>query len=103
MRDLPIRKIPGVGRVSERLLDSIGVKVRCVSHHRSFAIRSFCPFDAFLDMRRHLQMPWSVIVTGQTIWLALNASSTLGHRIQRRPAMGAGRKEKHRISEVSGH
>jgi len=27
MRDLPIRKIPGIGRVSERLLDSIGVTV----------------------------------------------------------------------------
>lgn len=27
-RDLPIRKIPGVGRVNERLLDSIGIKVR---------------------------------------------------------------------------
>ena len=27
MRDLSIRKIPGVGRVHERLLDSIGVKV----------------------------------------------------------------------------
>ena len=27
MRDLPIRKIPGIGRVNERLLDSIGVKV----------------------------------------------------------------------------
>jgi len=26
MRELPIRKIPGIGRVSERLLDSIGVK-----------------------------------------------------------------------------
>ncbi|KAI0690534.1 hypothetical protein BC835DRAFT_1307867 [Cytidiella melzeri] len=26
MRDLPIRKIPGVGRVNERLLDSIGIK-----------------------------------------------------------------------------
>ena len=29
MQDLLIRKIPGIGRVSERLLDSIGVKVRC--------------------------------------------------------------------------
>ncbi len=29
MRDLPIRKIPGVGRVNERLLDSIGIKVSC--------------------------------------------------------------------------
>jgi DNA polymerase kappa len=27
MRDLPIRKIPGIGRVTERLLDSIGIKV----------------------------------------------------------------------------
>ncbi|KAJ7593924.1 IMS-domain-containing protein [Mycena floridula] len=26
MQDLPIRKIPGIGRVSERLLDSIGIK-----------------------------------------------------------------------------
>jgi IMS family HHH motif len=81
MRDLPIRKIPGVGRVSERLLDSIGVKVRCVSHYRRFVIRSFCPFDTFSDMWRHLQIPWSVVVTGQTIWLALNAPSTFGHRI----------------------
>ncbi len=48
-------------------------------------------------------MSWSAIVTGQTIWLALNASSTLGHRIQRRPAVGAGRKEKHRIRAVCRH
>ncbi|KAL0956325.1 hypothetical protein HGRIS_002477 [Hohenbuehelia grisea] len=26
MRDLPIRKIPGIGRVNERLLDSVGIK-----------------------------------------------------------------------------
>lgn len=26
MQELPIRKIPGIGRVSERLLDSIGIK-----------------------------------------------------------------------------
>ena len=26
-KDLPIRKIPGVGKVNERLLDSIGIKV----------------------------------------------------------------------------
>lgn len=30
MHDLSIRKIPGVGRVNERLLDSIGIKVRVV-------------------------------------------------------------------------
>jgi hypothetical protein len=27
MRDLSIRKIPGIGRVNERLLESIGIKV----------------------------------------------------------------------------
>jgi DNA polymerase kappa len=27
MRQLPVRKIPGIGRVGERLLDAIGVKV----------------------------------------------------------------------------
>lgn len=27
MQDLPIRKVPGVGRVNERLLESIGIKV----------------------------------------------------------------------------
>ena len=27
MKDLPIRKIPGVGKVNERLSDSIGIKV----------------------------------------------------------------------------
>ena len=103
MRDLPIRKIPGIGRVSERLLDSIGVKVCCTSHYRRLVIRSFCLFDAFSDMRRHLQMPRGVIVTRQTIWLALDASSIPGHCVQRRPAVGAGRKEKHWIREVSGH
>ncbi len=103
MRDLPIRKISGIGRVSERLLDSIGVKVRCTFHYCQFAIRSFFPFDALSDVRRHLQVPRCAIVTGQTIWPALNAPSTLGHRIQRRAAVGAGRKEKHRIREVSGH
>lgn len=27
MNDLSIRKIPGIGRVNERLLDAIGIKV----------------------------------------------------------------------------
>ena len=36
MKELPIRKIPGVGRVNERLLDSIGIKARTLilCHHR---------------------------------------------------------------------
>jgi len=32
MKELPIRKIPGIGRVTERLLDSIGIKVKSASH-----------------------------------------------------------------------
>ena len=37
MRELPIRKIPGIGRVTERLLDSIGIKVSSDSY-------TSCPF-----------------------------------------------------------
>lgn len=28
MRDLPVRKVPGIGRVGERVLEAIGVRVR---------------------------------------------------------------------------
>lgn len=31
MHDLSIRKVPGIGRVNERLLESIGIKVSRVS------------------------------------------------------------------------
>jgi DNA polymerase kappa len=37
MRDLSIRKIPGIGRVNERMLDSIGIKV---SSHPWFLFKS---------------------------------------------------------------
>jgi nucleotidyltransferase/DNA polymerase involved in DNA repair len=40
MQGLSIRKIPGIGRVSERLLDSIGVKVRCFYYRTSSFVRS---------------------------------------------------------------
>jgi len=64
MRELPIRKIPGIGRVSERLLDSIGVKVR-----RLFPYRMSCFIHSTYstrspDMRRHLQVSRCAIVTG---------------------------------------
>ena len=35
MKDLSIRKVPGIGRVNERLLESIEVKVRSI-------LTSFC-------------------------------------------------------------
>lgn len=28
IRDLPVRKVPGIGRVGERVLESLGIKVR---------------------------------------------------------------------------
>src|SRR5262245_31648286 len=37
MRDLSIRKIPGIGRVNERLLESIGIKL-CLGVSPSFAL-----------------------------------------------------------------
>ena len=39
MRDLPIRKVPGVGRVNERLLDSIGIKVSIRSYAGNYVLR----------------------------------------------------------------
>ena len=33
MHDLSIRKVPGVGRVHERLLDAIGIKVHLEADH----------------------------------------------------------------------
>jgi hypothetical protein len=50
MQDLPIRKIPGIGRVNERLLVSIGVKVRCVCPCYTSYIPSFDTFDSYSDM-----------------------------------------------------
>ncbi|KAF8495871.1 IMS-domain-containing protein [Gautieria morchelliformis] len=47
MHDLPIRKIPGIGRVTERLLDSIGVKT-CGDIHAQRATLSV------LDKQFHL-------------------------------------------------
>ena len=31
MRDLSIRKVPGIGRVNERLLEAVGIKVSQMS------------------------------------------------------------------------
>ncbi|KAF9653959.1 DNA/RNA polymerase [Thelephora ganbajun] len=65
MRELPIRKIPGIGRVTERLLDAIRVK-SCgdVYTHRSvlvlmdkeFGMRSL--FSAYLGIGSNVVEPW---------------------------------------------
>lgn len=44
MRDLPIRRVPGVGRVAERILSSMGVKV-CRRTERSFCSTPDGPAD----------------------------------------------------------
>lgn len=36
MHDLSIRKVPGVGRVHERLLDAIGIKVHLEAGRSAF-------------------------------------------------------------------
>jgi len=50
MRELPIRKIPGIGRVSERLLDSIGVKVRRLFRRVSFIQPILCVLQTCGDI-----------------------------------------------------
>lgn len=32
MRELPIRKVPGIGRVGERVLQALGINVRSIQH-----------------------------------------------------------------------
>jgi hypothetical protein len=61
MHELPIRKIPGIGRVSERLLDSIGVKVRW-SRLIVQVISLMQPVLCILDMWRHLRVSRCAIV-----------------------------------------
>lgn len=44
MHDLSIRKVPGIGRVNERLLEAVGIKVSeiLVEHGSYFTVLSFC-------------------------------------------------------------
>lgn len=50
MRDLPVRKVPGFGRVTERCLEGLGVEVRARCHFRH---AEYSAYD--LDLRRHLR------------------------------------------------
>jgi len=66
MKELPIRKIPGIGRVTERLLDSMGIKT-CgdVYSHRAIILlmdkelgmRSL--FSAYLGIGSNVVEPWT--------------------------------------------
>lgn len=49
MHDLPVRKVPGIGRVGERVLEAMGVRVGS-----NMAMHPNCPKAKFtLDMWRH--------------------------------------------------
>jgi len=48
MHDLSIRKVPGIGRVNERLLEAIGIKVTEILVEGVALIRT--PFFLILDV-----------------------------------------------------
>ncbi|KAI0302716.1 hypothetical protein BC826DRAFT_1089789 [Russula brevipes] len=58
MHDLPIRKIPGIGRVSERLLDSIGVKT-CGDIYECRAIGLHSMLRVYLGIASNVVQPWA--------------------------------------------
>ncbi|KAF9051079.1 IMS-domain-containing protein [Hymenopellis radicata] len=62
MRDLSIRKVPGIGRVNERLLDSIGIKT-CgdISTHRAVISLMDKQFGLHFLLRTHLGIASNVV------------------------------------------
>ncbi|KZT42489.1 IMS-domain-containing protein [Sistotremastrum suecicum HHB10207 ss-3] len=66
LRDLPIRKIPGIGRVNERLLDSIGIK-KCgdIYDHRATLMLLDKQFDVDSMFRTYLGITSNVVAPGQ--------------------------------------
>lgn len=87
MYDLSIRKVPGVGRVHERLLDSIGVKVPTPSVQSISAMLTSPPED----MRRCLPISRSALPTRQAFRAGVLTASISGHRFQYRSAGSARR------------
>ncbi|KIL62574.1 hypothetical protein M378DRAFT_12776 [Amanita muscaria Koide BX008] len=66
MRELPIRKIPGVGRVNERLLDSIGIKT-CgdIFTHRATVYLMDKQFGTNFLLRTYLGIASNVVMPHQ--------------------------------------
>ena len=66
MRDLPIRKIQGVGRVNERLLDAIGIKT-CgdIFTHRVTLSLMDKQFGLHFLLRTHLGIASNVVQPGR--------------------------------------
>ncbi|KAH7888691.1 IMS-domain-containing protein [Phlebopus sp. FC_14] len=66
MRDLPIRKVPGVGRVNERLLDAIGIKT-CgdIYIHRATLSLMDKQFGLLFLLRTYLGIASNIVRPGQ--------------------------------------
>lgn len=116
MHDLSIRKVQGVGRVNERLLESIGIKVRSTLLHAvSILLRvGACAVGAIvvladgglgighgLDLRRHLHASRGAVADGQAVWPALPAAGLSRYRLERGRAPHAGGAQEYRCGTVS--
>ena len=96
MKDLPIRKVPGIGRVTERLLDSIGIKVKGVSHLSHLVKRS----HEDQDMWRCECPSCRTFPYGQRVWYAVAFQRIPRHWVQCSGTMGARGEKEHWRREV---
>lgn len=78
MRDLPIRRVPGVGRVAERILSSMGVQVRSDVHGRRRSAGVLT--NSCVDMRRRVYPPRSDQSDGSSSGIAGTLKSISGDR-----------------------
>lgn len=83
MKDLSIRKVPGVGRVNERLLESIGIKVCLICVQPITLIQ----MHDDSDMWRHLHSSRCAVAHGQAVWSSLSVANIPGYRIECGPTM----------------
>ena len=79
MKDLSIRKLPGVGRVNERLLEAFGVKVRAVLLQSRITLIGVINSD----LRRYIQTSSRNMAHGQLLWKDVLVQSTSRYRFQR--------------------
>lgn len=77
MHDLSIRKVPGIGRVNERLLESVGIKVL----HFHVVVAHL--IDVWIDLRGCLHTPCYCLSYGQMVGTAVPAQYISWNSIQR--------------------
>ena len=96
MRDLPIRKIPGIGRVTERLLDSIGIKV----NDNRILPALFRRAQATQGMRGCVRTSCCTSTYGQGVRYAVAIQCLPGDRVKCGGTLGTRREKEHRGREV---